>query len=129
MWSISNIDNTVTLTKKQAIELGKNKEYADTIGGYGGTYEYPNEAEMLDDLFDKYNGKYYLKFDPDHMEHMDYLWNESIVNKLKELKVKGDFTFGSLDGDNSGSNWGYRFDGKGGMKTLTGVLTFVEDPT
>ena len=27
MWSISNIDNTVTLTKKQAIELGKNKEY------------------------------------------------------------------------------------------------------
>ena len=24
---------------------------------------------------------------------------------------------------------GYRFDGKGGMKTLTGVLTFVEDPT
>ena len=68
---------------------------------------------MLEDLFECYENEYYLMFISDHMEHMDYLWNESIINKLKEMKVKGDITFGSLDGDNAGDNWGYRFDGKG----------------
>ena len=128
MWSISNIDNTVALTKKQAIALGNVEEYKDTVGGHYSNYKYENQEEMLEDLFDYYNKKYYLKFIEDHMEHMDYFGStKKIEEKLKELKVKGDVTFGSLDGDNSGSNWGYRFDGKGGMKTLTGVLTFVED--
>ncbi len=125
MWSISNIDNSVTLTKKQALELGKDKEYVRIIGDHYTENPYESQAEMLEDLFDYYNKKYYLKFISDHMEHMDYV--SEVMEKLKELKVKGDITFGSLDGDNSGSNWGYRFDGKGGMKTLTGVLTFVED--
>ena len=121
-------ENGVKLTKKQAIELSKVSEYKETVSGYYGDHKYDSQDEMLEDLFECYENKYYLMFNSDHMEHMDYIWGEEkIKEKLKELKVKGDITFGSLDGDNAGSNWGYRFDGKGGMKTLTGVLTFVED--
>lgn len=126
MWSISNIDNTVILTKAQALELANFEPYKSTVSGYYSDHKYDSEAEMLEDLFESSKkGKYHLMFISDHMEHMDYVWE--VAEKLKELKVKGDITFGSLDGDNAGSNWGYRFDGKGGMKTLTGVLTFVED--
>ena len=126
MWSITNTENGVKLTKKQAIELSNIAEYKETVSGYYGDHKYDSQDEMLEDLFEYDDKKYYLMFNPDHMEHMDYLWNESIINKLKEMKVKGDITFGSLDGDNSGSNWGYRFDGKGGVKHLTGVITFIE---
>lgn len=126
MWSIANIDNTVELNNKQALELAKDKDYLRIVGDYYEEPEYANNDERLADLFESSKkNKYNLIFNPDHMEHMDYVGE--ISEKLKELKVKGDITFGSLDGDNSGSNWGYRFDGKGGMKTLTGVITFVED--
>lgn len=126
MWSISNIDNTVELTKEQAIVLAHDKLYAKEImGGYYGDSENPTDEDLLEEFFDEREGKYFLMFLSDHMEHMDYVWQ--LEKKLKKLKVKGDITFASLDGDNAGSHWGYRFDGKGGMKTLTGVITFVED--
>lgn len=67
-----------------------------------------------------------LSFNPDHMEHMDFLGtNKKIVSILKRAKLTGDICFGSLDGDNSGSFWGYRFDGEGGMKTLEGNINWT----
>lgn len=125
MWSISNIDNTVALTKEQAIVLAHDKVYTKQImGGYYGEAENPTDEDLLEEFFEENDGKYYLMFLSDHMEHMDYVWQ--LEKQLKKLKVEGDITFGSLDGDNAGENWGYRFDGKGKMKKLKGVLTFVE---
>ncbi len=69
-----------------------------------------------------------LSFNSDHMEHMDYLADSAeIVQVLTEHKVEGDICFGSLDGDNAGSFWGYRFDGKGGMKPLEGTIEWYVD--
>lgn len=70
----------------------------------------------------------HLFFNEDHMEWMDFIGdNEKIVTILKKAKVKGDICFGSLEGDNAGSFWGYRFDGKGGMKKLCGSVVWKEE--
>lgn len=67
----------------------------------------------------------YLSFNSDHMEHMDYLcWNDSIIQILKNHKVKGQICFTSNEGDNAGRSWGYDFDGKGNMFRLTGSMTY-----
>lgn len=104
-WSIGELVNTVTISKKCARELFAVRK------NYGTWYS-------LEDV--TYDGK--LNFNGDHMEHMDYLWNEDIQAVLLKYKVRGDVCFGSLEGDNAGSFWGYRFDGKGGMSTLEGKV-------
>ena len=125
MWSISNIDNTVTLSKAQALELAKNTDFLMQVCGEYNP-EYQNDKEKLADLFEASKAKYKLKFLEDSMEHMDYV--SEICEILQQFKVKGDITFGSLEGDNANSYWGYRFDGKGGVKQLQGAITFVEVP-
>ena len=67
-----------------------------------------------------------LYFNPDHMEWMDYVWEEKILAVLKKHKVKGDICFSSNDGDNKGEKWGYRFDGKGKMIKLNGTNGWKE---
>lgn len=111
MWSIGEVVNTVHITKECAKELFEAQEY---------------EGEIWTELEDvEYKGK--LSFNDDHMEHMDFLGtNEKMVEILKKHKVKGDICFGSLEGDNRGQFWGYRFDGKGRMKKLVGHLEFKE---
>lgn len=126
MWTIANIENNVCLTKSKALKLGANETYA-AIMDYYEDHVWSSDDEMLNCLFDssgKSSPTYYLRFIEDHMEHMDYV--NQILPQLLELKVKGDITFGSLEGDNNGCFWGYRFDGKGGMKHLTGSVSFKE---
>lgn len=68
----------------------------------------------------------YLTFDRDNMEHMDVLcWNSSIIDILKNHKVKGEICFTSSEGDNAGNAWGYEFDGQGNMFRLTGVMKYM----
>ena len=116
-WSISNIDNSVVLTKEQAFQLLKVPSYFNSIGDYCGTFEevFPSETEIsdaLDEFFSVDGDDYYLVFIEDHMEHMDYLaCHKDILDTLQHMGVTGDITFGSLDGDNAGSFWGYRFYG------------------
>jgi len=109
MWSIAEMKNAVEVDKKCAKELFK-----------------LNPLDIWRDIDEvTYNGKLY--FNPDHHEHMDFLsTSDRVIKILKKHKVKGDIWFGSLEGDNSGEFWGYRFDGKGGMKKLTGELKFIE---
>ena len=121
MWTIGNIDNTVVLTREQALEIAKDKEFINTVLGYEQGLE---EEEILENFYeDIANGTFMLSFFEDHNEHMDYVGR--MFETLKRLKVEGDITFGSLDGDNSGSFWGYRFDGKGDGKYLTGEVKFT----
>lgn len=126
MWSIRNIDNTVVLTREQALVLATNHTYAEEIMyGYDGYAEDPDDDDLLEEFLEEKNGNYYLKFEPDHMEHMDYVLQ--IAHILQDMKVKGDITFASLEGKSVDNHWGYRFDGNGGMKTLSAVITFIED--
>lgn len=109
-WSIALLENTVEISETCAKDLFAAQEYEDETW-----YE-------LDDV--TYEG--YLSFNGDHMEHMDYLDDEKYQAVLKTHKVEGDICFGDVEGDNAGSFWGYRFDGKGGMVKLTGRIVFEE---
>ena len=110
MWSIAELINTVEISDKCAEELFKNQSYE------GERWYYLDEVT--------YEGK--LSFDSDSMEHMDYLFNSDVNKILKKYKVQGDICFGSVEGDNKGSFWGYRFDGKGNMKNLEGKIDWYE---
>jgi hypothetical protein len=109
-WSISLLVNTVNVPEECAKELFESQDYE-------GERWYELE-DVLDD------GK--LAFNSDHMEHMDYVGEEAIQDILRKYNVAGDICFGSLDGDNAGSFWGYRFDGSGGMIPLEGRLQWFE---
>ena len=111
MWSIGEIINNVKVPQKCAKELYDSQEY---------------EGELWNSLEDVLSeGKLY--FNPDHMESMDYLEaHDAFLKILSKYKVKGDICFGSLEGDNAGSFWGYRFDGKGKAATLEGKLVWEE---
>lgn len=111
-WSIGEMVNTVKISPKCA------KELFEAQGGENGEI-----WSSLEDV--TYKGK--ITFNPDHMEWMDWLSNhEELVEILKKYKAKGDICFGSLEGDNAGKFWGYRFDGNGGMVELTGRVVFEE---
>jgi hypothetical protein len=111
-WSISNIDNTVEISKKCAKDLFEAQR--DDGEDHGEFFWNPDDVT--------YEGK--LRFNPDHDEHMDYVGDDRIQKVLKKHKVKGDITFGDLESSREGSFWGYRFDGKGGMKELKGKLVW-----
>ena len=109
-WNISLTKNEVNISPECAQDLFDAQAY---------------EGERWDTVEDvTTDGK--LTFDPDHMEHMDYLGDEDVQKVLKRHKVKGDICFMSTEGDNAGSSWGYRFDGKGGVVELTGATDYEE---
>jgi hypothetical protein len=66
-----------------------------------------------------------LTFNSDHMEHMDYLSNTKVQTALKAAKVTGEICFADTDSGADPSFWGYRFDGKGGMKRLSGSIVWA----
>lgn len=105
-WSIANIDNTVILNEDAKREL---LEIADFI----------NMWHCSDDPFQDD----YLWFSLDHQEHMDYLTPE-MLEVLARNNCVGDITFGSMEGDNQGSFWGYRIYGDGSWVELEGELEF-----
>lgn len=111
MWSIGLITNDVAISDDCAKALFNAQAYPEELW-----------SEVGDVTHD---GR--LSFNGDHMEHMDFLGsNDAMVDVLREHKVRGDICFGSLEGDNAGSFWGYRFDGKGGMTPLAGKVVFEE---
>lgn len=109
-WNIALISNTVKISRACAEDLfnAQNEASCGELWGDSDDVVYKNK----------------LSFDPDHMEHMDYLQDDVFQDVLKKHKVKGDVCFGSLEGDNAGSFWGYRFDGKGGMTSLDGRIVW-----
>lgn len=122
-WYISEVKNEVILTEELINELheaaNNRKIYVEEFMYRDGVYFEDNEDNG--DCIRK------LAFYGDHMEHMDYLGSENVIIEiLKKHKVKGDICFQSTDGDNAGDAWGYRFDGKGGMKYLTATMQWSE---
>ena len=121
MWHIACIKNEVEIDEKIAKALLK--------CGADACYSWDKEADPLDYNvgFKDYDGKYRLFFNTDHFEHMDFVHEKQVLTVLCKNKVKGDICFGSLEGDNAGRNWGYRFDGKGGYKKLRGAIVWEEE--
>jgi len=105
--------NTVKVNAKVAKQIFE----ATSDGEYNDYFD-----EDGDDVTE--DGKLY--FNPDAMEHQDYLSDERVQNVLKEAKVKGDVCFGDTESSEEGSFWGYRFDGEGGMVELVGDITWSE---
>jgi len=102
-WSIANLDNTVKISKSCMEDL---KRFEEELG-----IDFYSDDELY--------------FNSDHMEHMDYLWNEEVLEVLKKHKVNGRVTFGSLEGDNAGSFWGYDFK-DGEVTHLEGEVVWKE---
>jgi hypothetical protein len=120
MWQIACIKNEVEINKKIAKALLKCED--------DGLYYWDQECDPLDWNvgFADRDGKYRLYFNEDQCEHMDFVGEEEVQKVLCKNKVKGDICFGSLEGDNAGRFWGYRFDGKGGYKRLKAVIAWQE---
>jgi len=111
-WQIALLENKIKVSSKVAKELFDLSEKDLSEIWYS-----ENDVTDENDV---------LQFNPDHMEHMDYLWDVEYQKILKRNKIKGRALFGDLDGDNFGTFWGYEFDGKGGMKLLEGKLSWSE---
>jgi len=107
-WHINLERNTVKITSQVALALYDCG--ADVCSAWKDECDLPELGGII------YDGK--LVFSPDHMEHMDYLWQPEVLDVLKRFKVRGDVCFSSSEGDNRGRRWGYRFDGEGGMVRL-----------
>jgi hypothetical protein len=52
-----------------------------------------------------------IEFDYDAMEHMDFLWDDEVQVLLESANSHGVVVFGSVEGDNAGDFWGYKFHG------------------
>lgn len=116
MWTIACLVNTANIPNECKHDL-----FDEAQDGMG---------EIWDDIDDVTDESGLLKFNPDHMEHMDYLGTHpKAFEILKRYNAEGDICFGSLEGDNADQFWGYRFDGNGGMKKLEGEIVWKEkDP-
>ena len=85
MWTIECLVNTAVISNDCAHDLFE--EAQDYEGELWGDYE---------EVIDKNVGL--LRFNPDHMEGMDYLaTHDNAIKILKRHNVKGDICFGSLD--------------------------------
>lgn len=100
-WSINEVENTVRIPVEFAgkiFDAGQGEHF------FGDRED--AEGEVLEDIE---NGTGLLRFEPDSMEHMDYLWDQDILNVLAEAKVNGRVVFTSTEGDNRNTWWSYTF--------------------
>jgi hypothetical protein len=101
-WNIVHLEEMTTLKFSHACAMAINDALEN--GDHSGA-----ECEELDD------GQWQLGFFDDHMEHMDYLWDDEIQKILADFKVNGRVCFMSAEGDNAGDYWGHDF--KDGVHT------------
>lgn len=106
-WHISLIENTVVVPPACAEDLLR----LDVFEGW---------ARTVDDLRTEAG---HLVFFHDWMEHMDYIGDPEVLGALLRHNARGDICFGSLDGDNAGRFWGYRFTDEG-VTGLNGVVVW-----
>jgi hypothetical protein len=52
-----------------------------------------------------------IQFCDDAMEHMDFLWDPDVQILLESANTQGVVVFSSVEGDNAGDFWGYKFHG------------------
>lgn len=92
-WNINMLENTVVVPQ----------EYAERL------YEAGRNSHFFGDVGDVLNQDGTLTFDPDAMEHMDYLLDQDILTVLKDARVNGRVVFCDTEGDNRGTYCTYTF--------------------
>lgn len=113
-WSIIELGKETTLKFSHACAMALNDYFEN------GNWDGAKCVELKD-------GQWKLGFCDDHMEHMDYVWDDEVQKILSDYKVNGGVYFMSAEGDNSGEYWGYEFhDGK--CTKVFGDLTIVWQP-
>lgn len=90
-WSIGIIENSVTVPEAAQADLIALESEHD--------FSYDDRGAVDGELL----------FNPDDMEWMDYLGDDQIVQVLVSHGAQGRVLFGSLEGDDAGSYWGYEF--------------------
>ncbi len=111
-WSIELLENNVKINAECAKEILKLQQQ-----------EIDPDLQLSDIYYEEH-----LLFNSDYAEHMDYLSsNKKYLKILCKHVAQGDICFGSLEGDNAGQFWGYRFDGKGDYKRLEGSIVWNEE--
>jgi hypothetical protein len=111
-WNIGVIVNTIVVPEEFKFEF-------DQI----------MEDNFCDEPFDVYQSK--IEMIEDYMEHMDTFPRlaveyPQVAELFEKYKVNGDICFSSAEGDNKGSQWGYRFQ-DGVMTKLVGKTIFDQD--
>lgn len=121
-WTVGVLENTLELNDacKAALIENKNFQYLH-LDQEAETEE--DKENLRDYGFDGNN----LYLSSDWCEHIDILGsNPEFVDIIKAHGCTGDVCFGSMEGDNSGSFWGYRFK-DGQCIELTGSVVFQEN--
>ncbi len=118
MWSIGELKNTVEISETCAQDLFHAQAFPEELW-----------HDVTEVTIENREGVRVLYFDSDHNEHMDFLHQERFTDVFSRHNARGEICFGSLDGDNAGSFWGYRFDGEGGMQKLTGSVEWAVSTT
>ena len=111
-WSIALIENTLEFDDATA---GKVDAWSDERM-QGGTERVASDRHRL-------------SFDPDDMEHMDYLHDEDLQKILVDGGALGRVCFGSLEGDDAGEFWGYKFGDGLSCRPLIGEVAWRERPS
>ena len=99
-WNISVVTNTVRFTAEQAKQIEALNANRVKL------------SKADDDTFT-------LAFDPDDLEHMDYI--SDLPYEVLDL-MEGVIAFTSTEGDNAGDWWAYEFHGKRGLSVMEGKL-------
>ena len=113
MWNIHVLENTLRFTAACAEELNASK-FA--------TYIVERKIAIPADIA---SHQFKLEFDPDDMEHMDYLEYTELQDILTKHNAAGKVCFGSFEGDNQGEFWGYLFSAyEYSMNEITGRIVW-----
>jgi hypothetical protein len=86
-WSIACIVNDLTITEECAADL----------------YDLDDDRVDVDTNFR-------LVFSNDYHNHMDWLAEDDVRNVISKHHINGKVCFGSLQGDNFNTFWGYHFE-------------------
>jgi len=101
-WIINETVNTVKLTDECIDDLWKHKN------------KFLVNWKNKRDIFKYKSNNKYLKFNDDHMEYIC----SNVIEILKKHKVNGEICFESVILNDSGTKWGYQFDGIGGFNKI-----------
>ena len=113
MWFVACVVNTVNIPNECKHDLFDEAQ--------------DQEEELWDNIDDVTDKSGLLNFNPDDGEDIDYLANhDNIIKVLKRYEVEGDICFVNFNDNAFFELWGYRFDGKGGMKKLEGKIVWEE---
>lgn len=114
-WRVSVLKNTLRVDVAALDELRSVDDVV--IDVYQDDYDFEERS-----VADK-DGRTTLYFDEDHMEHIDWLWNDGVAEILTRHNAEGEVLFGQVEGDGGPRFWGYRFD-RSGMKKLHGEIAW-----